>query len=60
MIVIIIVIIILMIQGLDYFNKPFFLRVRKADALMLTRIFLPLTSRVRFWMFGLKTLRVLC
>ncbi len=42
----------------NYFSRPFFLRVRRVEVATLILTFLPSTTRVRFWMFGLKTLRV--
>ena len=39
---------------------PFFFKVRSAEVLTLALIFLPLMIKVFFWIFGLKTLRVLC
>ena len=42
----------------DYLIKPFFFRVRRVEVATFSLTFLPSTTRVRFWMFGLKTLRV--
>lgn len=41
-----------------YFNRPFFFRVRRVEVATLTLTLRPSTTKVRFWMFGLKTLRV--
>ena len=49
-----------MLSFFDYLAKrPFFFRVRIAEAETLILAFLPSTITVFFWMFGLKTLRVL-
>lgn len=49
-----------MFLDFNYLMMPFFFKVRRAEVEALTRIFLPLINKVRFWMLGLKILRVLC
>lgn len=46
--------------GAGYFlRRPFFLRVRRAEVLTLSRTLVPLMVKVFLWTLGLKTLRVL-